>query len=82
MPVDWITAGIADEGQGQQSGQGQFFRNAKLRQADGHVIMAFGRLSQIGAEQAVPAGQVEAVVAVGLTDDHGMVHPVHVGGDN
>ena len=44
--------------------------------------MAIGRLGAIGAEQTVPPGQVEAEIAVGLTDDHGVMHPVHVRGDH
>ena len=82
MQVDWIPARVTDEGKYQEPGQGQLLGLAKLRQTDSHAFMAFGRLSQVGAEQAVPPGQVEAIVAVGLADDHGMMHPVHVGGDN
>ena len=44
--------------------------------------MAIGRLGAIGAEQAVPPGQVEAEIAVGFADDHGVMHPVHVRGDH
>lgn len=51
---------------GEQPVQPQFTRVAKLFQADGHAIVPGGGLVAIGAEQAVPPGQVEAEVAVRL----------------
>jgi len=41
--------------------------------------MAFDWLVAVCTEQAIPPWQIEAEIAVGLTDDHGMVHPMHVG---
>ncbi len=82
MKVDWIPARITDEGKCQQPRQRQPLGITKLRQSDGHVLMAFDRLSAIGAEQPVPPGQIEAEIAVGFADDHGVMHPVHVRGDH
>ena len=59
----------------------QMFYIAELRQPDCHFYVAFRRLSAIGAEQSVPPWQIEAVIAVGLADDHGVMHPMHVRGD-
>ena len=44
--------------------------------------MASRGLGDVGAEQPVPPGQVEAVVRVGLPRIDGVVDAVHVGGDH
>jgi len=50
--------------------------------SDHHCIMPGGGLRPVRAEQAVPPGEIEAEIAVGLPDDHRMVDAVHVGGDD
>ena len=54
-------------------------RVAELLDADGHRLVSRRRLVAVGAEQAVPPGQVEAEVAVGLARDDRVMHAVHVG---
>ena len=68
MAIDGLFTRIADEGQNQEPGQGQFLRVAKLRQSNGHADMAFGRLVAIGAEQPVPPWQIKSAIAVGFAD--------------
>ena len=53
---------------------------AELIDADGHADMAGLRLVAVGSEQAIPPGQVEAEVAVGLARLDRVVDPVHVRG--
>ena len=40
--------------------------------------MALARLIPIGSEQAIPPGEIESEVAVGLPRQNGVMHPVHV----
>jgi len=79
MAVDGYPTGITDEGQDDEPAQSQTFGIAELRESQGHPFVPRGGLVFVRSEKPVPPGDVEAVVAVGLTDDHGMVHPVHVG---
>jgi len=44
--------------------------------------VALGGLGNIGAQQAVPPRQVEAIVRIGLARVDGMVDAVHVGSNN
>ena len=79
MPVDGDSAGISDKGQDEQPWQCQPFGVTKLGEPDHHPIVPSFRLDFIGAKQSVPPGEIEAVVAIRLPYDHGMMHPVHVG---
>ena len=51
-----------------------------MGKADYHPVMAFVRLIFVCSEKVVPPRKIEAVIAVRFADDHGMMHPVHVGG--
>ena len=55
---------------------------SELGETDGHPFMALFRLILVCPQKPVPPGEIEAAVAVCLTDDRGMVHPVHVGCHN
>ena len=48
-----------------------------MTEADGHAFMTLQWLTAIGPQKTVPPWQVEAEIAVGFPDDHGMVDPVH-----
>jgi len=78
MPIDRHPPGIPHKGQDQQARQRKFLWIPKLRQADHHFLVPLGRLIFVGAEQPIPLGQTEPVVAVGFPNDHRVVNPVHV----
>src|SRR5262249_44383155 len=61
---------------GQQPVKPEFAPVTKDRQADGHAVMPRRRLAPIGPEQAIPPGQIEAEIAVGLRAHDGMVDAV------
>ena len=82
MPVDGDAAGISNKGQDEKPRQGQFLGITKLGESDHHAIVPLFRLVFIGAEQSVPPGEIKAIVAVRLPDDHRMMHTVHIGRDN
>ena len=63
----------------QQPIDAQLARIAKDRDADGHAVVAGFGHGTIGAEQTIPPWQIEAEIAVGLTAQDGVVHPMHVG---
>src|SRR5690606_35977951 len=48
-------------------------------EADRHTLMARLRRGAIGAEQIIPAGEIEAEIAVMLRPDDRMMDAVHVG---
>ena len=50
--------------------------------ADDDGVMPGARLCAVGAEQAVPPGQVETEVGIGLVVLDRVVHAVHVGRDD
>ena len=50
---------------------------AKLRDTDGHVLVAGLGLRTVRTTQVVPPRQAKAEVAVGLFSDDGMVHAMH-----
>ena len=60
----------------------QVFALPEPVEADCHPFMAQTRLRPVGAEQAVPPGQVETEIAVRLGGNVGMMHPVHVRRDD
>ena len=53
-----------------------------MAEADGHSFMSRCRNRSIGAKQTVPPGQVKSEIAVGFTDDHRMMHPMHFRGNH
>src|SRR3972149_149389 len=55
---------------------------AELPDTDGHFQVTRSRLGPVCAEQAIPPGEVESEVAVGLYRDDRVMDPVHVGGDH
>ncbi len=79
MPVDGHPAGVTHERQDQEMRQGKLFWVAVLGKANHHIRVSLGRLILVGAQQPVPPGQVEPVIAVRLADDDRMVDPVHIG---
>ena len=81
-PYQGRTPGAADEGQPQNPRQRQATRVAELFQTKRHSEMPFVRAGLIGAEEAIPPGQVEPEVAIGLWGYHRMVNAVHVGGNH
>ena len=56
----------------------QLARIAEFVDADGHAFMPRSGLRSIGAEQAIPPGQIEAEIAVGFLPVYRVVHAVHV----
>src|SRR5215210_9502856 len=55
---------------------------AELRQPKCHSLMAGFRLGPVGAEQAVPPGQIEPEVAIGLASFDRVVNAMHLRGDD
>ena len=66
----------------QQTAQPLFTHSPELGKPDDHAVVAGARLCAVGAEQPVPDGEVEAVVAVRFLSPDGVVHPVHVWSDH
>ena len=60
----------------------QLARVAELLDADDHPFVPGRGLGAVGAEEAVPPGEVEAEIAVGLARHDRMVHAVHVRRDH
>ncbi len=70
VPVDRYSAGVANKREKEKSYQSQSFLVAELRKAYCHSLMTFVRLIFIRSQQSVPPGEIETIVAVGLSDYH------------
>ena len=82
-PVDGIVLHLTDKGDRQHTGQPAAPPvGMEASDADGHDLVPGARLCTVGAEQIVPPWQVEAEIAVGLVVLNGMVHSVHVRGND
>jgi len=82
MTVNGHRAGISDKGEDNEPWEGQPFGISKLRKSYCHPFVAQVRLVFVCSKKPVPPWQIEAVISVGLTDDHRMMHSVHVGCHN
>src|SRR6266516_7905540 len=71
--ADRIRAHVLAERLQQHAVEAQLGSLAKLLDADRHRIVAGYRLRPVGAEHAVPPGQIEAEIAVGLGHRHGVL---------
>lgn len=82
MPIDGVRTGLFGKGQQQHMEQVVLPRVAELGEADGHFFMTEDRLGAVGAEDAVPPGEVESEIAVCFADGDRVMHPVHIRGDH
>src|SRR5690554_4314110 len=77
-PVDDVAADLASKRQGQEPGQpAHGSRRSECTNADGHPLVAAAGLIAVGSEQAVPPGEIEAEVGIGLVVLDGVVHAMH-----
>ena len=80
--IDRIIGELALEWQHQHTRQlTDLFGIAQFEDADGHVCVALVWLGDIGIEQPVPDREVKTVIAIGFAFLYGMVHAVHIRGN-
>jgi hypothetical protein len=70
------------EGLDEHAVEAKFTWVTELFDADRHRLLSGGWLRPIRSEQPIPPGQVETKVAVRFRWLNGMVHPVHVRGND
>jgi len=51
-------------------------------QPNGHLVMTGFGLVFIGPAEPIPDRKVKAVITIGFAFNNGMVHAVHIGGDD
>jgi hypothetical protein len=78
MPVNRHRTGFVGEWQAQQAKQGDLPQVPELSKTDHHTLVAIGGLIFVRSEKPIPPRQIEAEIAVCLTDDHRVVDPVHI----
>ena len=61
-----------------EPGQGYLIRRAVFGDADDDLRLGFLAVMDIRPQQAVPEGQIEPVIGIGLVHFHRMMNPVHI----
>ena len=70
------------EGHYQKSRKGQEILLSQPADADRHAVVSSCRLGPVGFHKVIPPGQIESIIAIGLTNNDGMMDAMHVGGDD